>query len=139
MIRILSTTCFFLLKSASIIKTISVNFQNVISETEMYSEEEINAFIEVSPEIMPNISFTEEDIKTSIKEMNISSAAGLDGIPVIFLKECVDIIAGPLYSLWSKSLQCGKIAEGLKKGLVIPLYKGGAKNCIEIREKMKEQ
>ena len=36
------------MKSVSILRKISVNFQNVISETKMYNEEEIN-FLSVAP------------------------------------------------------------------------------------------
>ena len=80
---------------------------------------------------MSNVGISRDDIVKSIKELKISSAPGPDGIPVILLKECADILSIPLHKLWDESLRSGNIPSKLKTGLVIPIFKGGERHIAK--------
>ena len=77
---------------------------------------------------LESIDFNADDIKNAIKELRGNAAAGPDNIPAVLLKECADQLAKPLYLLWSKSLRTGKIPAGLKKAIITPIFKGGARS-----------
>ena len=77
---------------------------------------------------LDNVEFTEVDIMESIRSLSNTSAPGPDGVPPILLKECCVEISTALLLIWTKSLDEHKIPEDLKKGIVIPIYKGGDKS-----------
>ena len=80
---------------------------------------------EHGPRGLDNIYFTEDDIKTSIMSIPTHSAPGPDGIPAKLLKECVNELKGPLYTLWRRSLDTGIVPEKLKFAHVVPCFKKG--------------
>ena len=54
------------------------------------------------PSIM-DIQFTEGDIEEAINELKNNAAAGPDGYPAVFLKECKAEVLKPLYLIWRSS------------------------------------
>lgn len=80
---------------------------------------------------MSKLEFNKEDIKESIRELKNSSAPGPDGIPVIFLKNCMEEIAEPIKILWVKSLASGVIPSKLKTGLIVPIFKNGGRQTAK--------
>ena len=74
-----------------------------------------------------DIIITKDDIKQAIKEIQNDSAAGPDGIPVIFYKDYADEMAGPLLMLWRHSLDCGDQPDEPILAVITPLHKGGPK------------
>ena len=75
--------------------------------------------------LMSNITFSEEDIVNSIKELRPHAAAGPDEVPAVLLKNCIASLKMPIKLLWETSLQKGEIPKILKSGLISPIYKGG--------------
>ena len=80
---------------------------------------------------MEDITITEQDLKTSIMELKNTSAPGPDGVPVVLFKKCMEELATPLCIMWKESLSCGKIAEKLKAGLVVPIFKSGERHIAK--------
>ena len=76
-----------------------------------------------------DINFNEDDIESAIDELRMNSAAGLEGYPAILLKECKHALAKPLYILWRRCLDIGKVPSLLKKAVITPIYKGKGKSC----------
>lgn len=74
-----------------------------------------------------NIPFTEDDLKEAIDDLNATSAAGPDGFPAIFLKECREELARPLYLIWRESLDRGIVPDSTKRANIVPVHKGGSR------------
>ena len=73
------------------------------------------------------LDFTVEDVEAAIKELKVSSAPGPDGVPAVLLKNCSHALAGPLTSMWKRSLRSGVVPSFYKMSLVSPLHKKGDK------------
>ena len=57
--------------------------------------------------------------------MSKTKATGLDNISARLIRECADIILGPLYDLFNKSLMSGIFPDDWKCARVTPLFKQG--------------
>ena len=77
--------------------------------------------------LMDEITVTEEDFITAVKEVRSNSAPGPDGIPAILLKKTISYLAKPLCILWNESLRQGEVPRKSKIGKITPIYKGGDK------------
>ena len=71
--------------------------------------------------------FTEEDIEKAIDELQTHAASGPDNFPAIVLKKCKQNLSRPLYHLWRKSLDTGRIPEHLLSQRIVPIFKKGSK------------
>ena len=70
-----------------------------------------------------SLSFTDEDIQESIKEINLDSASGPDGIPAVLLKSCSAELCKPIRLIWEESMADGTVPKFYKEAYVAPLYK----------------
>lgn len=77
---------------------------------------------------LSDITITEDNIITAIKNITPNSSVGPDGFHALLLKNCKHQLAKPLKILWTKSLEAGNIPEALKDGIKTPVYKGGSKD-----------
>ena len=75
---------------------------------------------------LSDVEFGEEDVVESIKNLSATSAAGPDDIPAVLFKKCPALIT-PITGMWKKSLDSGEIPEGLKLGMITPIYKEGTR------------
>lgn len=78
-----------------------------------------------------NIIFTPEKVKNAIESLKLNSSPGLDGIPAVFLKNCVETIKEPLADLLNKIISTGEFPDIWKKAIVAPIYKKGNKQHAE--------
>ena len=69
----------------------------------------------------------EEDIISAIAKIPSDSASGLDGIPVILLKNCAEELAYPIKQIWSESFHLGIVPQFFKDTCITPLFKKGAR------------
>ena len=76
---------------------------------------------------LTDIQFTTNDIEMAIDKLKSYAAPGPDNIPAILLKRCKKSISKPIYILWKKSLESGKVPQVLKHGLITPIFKKGSK------------
>ena len=83
--------------------------------------------VQLSGDLLSDVDFTEDDIKSACDELSPKSAAGPDGIPASMLKTCKKELKRPLYILWSASMRQGVIPPELLLVLVCPIHKGGSK------------
>ena len=74
---------------------------------------------------MNDMTFTTQDIKMAIKEIDQNASSCPDDIPAKILVKCAESLAVPLNIIWQKSLKSGKIPQKLKRQFITPIYKKG--------------
>jgi hypothetical protein len=75
-----------------------------------------------------DIQITKEAVLKKLKNLKTDKSPGPDQIYPKILKEAAEELVNPLYHLFSKSLQDGKIPELWKMAQVCPIHKKGAKS-----------
>ena len=96
-------------------------------EIPLTSDEE-SIYLENSAENHNKFCFrpaTTSDVFTLLNRMSKTKAIGLDNISVRLIRECADIISGPLSDLFNKSLMSGIFPDDWKCARVTPLFKQG--------------
>ena len=78
-----------------------------------------------------NISFTENEIISSIRSLNHNKAHGWDAISIRMIKMCDESIVFPLQSIFESALKFGVYPDKWKKANVIPVHKKGSKNLLK--------
>lgn len=63
------------------------------------------------------------DIDKAISKLKNNSGAGPDGLKPIVVKICSSAMVWPIWLLYRKSFEEGKIAKGMKMSRVVPVYK----------------
>jgi hypothetical protein len=76
---------------------------------------------------LQNVSFTEDDVKEKLLQLNISKSAGPDGLHPMLLRECADVLCKPLYILMRESLDQGTVPKAWKEANISAIYKKGRK------------
>jgi len=66
--------------------------------------------------ILHDICFTESDIQDLLLKLNCNKSPGPDKIYPRILKECANVLASPLCTLFSQSLKEGKLPDAWKDG-----------------------
>ena len=102
-------------------------FVKVFSQPKL-SDQEVNRLLDKNCLGFTDISVERSDIMEAIQQINPSAAPGPDGIPPLLLKNCSTALSLPLSLLWRKSLATGEISDQLKLGLIIPIFKNGARS-----------
>ena len=74
------------------------------------------------------LTFSVLDVRKKLLRLQSGKSSGPDGIPPKFIKECADVLAYPLYLLFTHSLQKGSLPLDWKRCVITPLHKGGARN-----------
>ena len=67
------------------------------------------------------------DVCEKLKRLKEDKACGPDGIHPKLLKECAEIIAIPLYQIFSRSLESGVVPADWKLANVSPIHKKGSR------------
>jgi hypothetical protein len=80
--------------------------------------------------LLHTIILTEEEVDTALGNLDVSKAAGLDGIPTALLKECRAALKNPLTRIFNRSLREGTVPSNWKKAKVCPVHKKGNKSDI---------
>ncbi|CAG5046753.1 unnamed protein product [Parnassius apollo] len=76
------------------------------------------------------IQFTQEEVEKKLKNLDIYKSVGPDDIHPLLLKNCADILAVPIATIFNHSLHSGKFPDKWKEARVIPLHKAGKKDLI---------
>lgn len=146
--------CFFsyvnkLSKTASKIGPLVTNENTLVSDPQKMAEMLSDQFCSVytpqsSPvfepeEIFPrsfnggqspslsDVNFDKDDIVEAIKELSPYSGAGPNGYPPVMLIKCANTLSNPLFLIYRRSLDVGKVPKCFKIGNVTPLYKSGSR------------
>jgi len=76
------------------------------------------------PEKLTDIVFSPSDIIQAIEDISPNAAPGPDGFAAIFLRNCKEELATPLYHIWRKSLDETITPSSVKQSLICPIHKG---------------
>lgn len=77
-----------------------------------------------------NVTITPEIVRQVLRRMDLSKGVSSDKMAPLFLRECADVLAEPLSSIYSKSLSDVHYPELWKTGHLTPIYKQGKKADI---------
>ena len=77
--------------------------------------------------ILPDIHINEDMVIKSIDKLKNNKAPGADGLSSTYLKKIAGCIAGPLCTIYRKSLADGVVPQAWKQANVSPVYKKGPK------------
>ena len=84
-----------------------------------------------APETPQEVDITREDIELAIHSLKWKGGVGPDQMSPFFFKKCIEVVALPLWLLWQKTFETGKIPPKVKLSRVVPVFKKGKKTNIE--------
>lgn len=76
-------------------------------------------------------SLVEPELRSLLFSLNCNLSPGFDGIRIGDLRRNFDVLKAVLLSLLNNIIESGVVPEPLKRALVRPLYKGGARGEVE--------
>ncbi|XP_055307195.1 uncharacterized protein LOC129571418 [Sitodiplosis mosellana] len=79
----------------------------------------------------PRINVTEELVMEKIHDLPNNLVSGPDGIPNMFIKNCIHTLLKPITHILRESLNSGCVPNTWKRSYVRPVHKSGAKYKIE--------
>ena len=85
----------------------------------------------VNPDLLMEVSRSNNRVKDIISNLDITKATGIDGISARILKECAEELSYPLTLLFNLSFRSGKVPSSWKKAHVTPVHKADAKDVVE--------
>ena len=113
-----------------IVELLADQFEAVFSQPRENTEvEEIEACNWNQDE--EELRFSQQDLADALKEIKKDAAAGPDGVPADLLRACAKSVSRPLYLMWERSLQSGKVPAMYKESIIVPLYKKGSRAKAE--------
>ena len=92
------------------------------------TSDEVSTYLNNFPVNFNKFSFrptTSSIVFTHLNRLSKTKSTGLDNISAKLIRECADIISGPLCDLFNKSLKSGIFPDDWKCARVIPLFKQG--------------
>ena len=78
---------------------------------------------EANPKNSLTIEISQDDVKTKLESLDANKSPGLDQIHSKVLKEISEVVAQPLFIIYRKSLELGKVPSLWKRSLVTPIFK----------------
>lgn len=76
------------------------------------------------------INVTLFDIENAIHSLKWKGGMGPDEVSPYVIKMCVESITWPIWLLFQKSFEAGRIPERLKRARIVPIFKNGDKSGI---------
>ena len=80
---------------------------------------------------LSTVTFSQDDIRKIIQNLNPNKAHGHDNISIRMLKICGWFIYGPLELIFKEALSTGLFPSNWKKGNIVPIHKKGEKQIFK--------
>lgn len=95
-------------------------------------DEEVWRFEDIFHESLntQDINISLHDVAMAINSLKWKSGAGPDEIPPFVVKKCIDFITWPIWLLYQKTFEQGRIPVALKLSRVVPVHKKGQKSDV---------
>lgn len=106
-------------------KTLNEFFASVFTVEDLQDIPDVNRRADES---ILDVNFTIEQVKTRLLSLNPNKAPGPDNLHPRILKEMAEEIAEPIYHLFRRSLDSGKLPNIWKTANVTPIYKKGRRS-----------
>ena len=74
-------------------------------------------------EVLDDFVFTEADVLSLLRKLNVTKSSGWDNIHPRVLKECADVLVTPLFMLFRASLSASELPQAWKVAIVSPIFK----------------
>ena len=81
-------------------------------------------------ELLLDVPFTVDEVKAAIRKLKCGKAAGLDGLVAEHLKYAGESMVIWLRNIMNALMELEMIPDFLKKGVVVPVHKGGGKDKV---------
>ena len=104
---------------------LNIFFTSVFTKEDLNDIPEFNA--NYNGHYIINIQFSEKNIEEILKALKVTKSPGPDNIHPRILKEPADVLAKPLYLLFRKSIDTGKLPISWKDAHISSAYKSGEK------------
>ena len=78
-----------------------------------------------------DFAFNQSDVEEVLVKINISKAAGPDGLDAILYNRCAEQLKYPLYLIFRKSLDTGVVPRLWRESDIAPIHKKGPNNRAE--------
>jgi len=85
----------------------------------------------LSPNSMPEVTFTEVDVHKQLSTLKIDKSPGPDLLHPRILYELRDVLVSPLTQIFSQSMSQGILPEDWKMSTVTPVFKKGRKDSMD--------
>ena len=117
----------YVYSKSKIADMLSNQYQGVFTQPTRQCPSQTEMFPEEGPEQLKDISISEDDFISAIKELSSTAGSGPDGMPAILLKKCKEAYSKALKILWQKCYDLGITPTCHKLAYIIPIHKGGMK------------
>ena len=77
----------------------------------------------ISHNSLCSITIDHGDLRNRLPAVNVGLAAGPDGLPAIFLRECANNLSLPLFIIFNKIIRSGIFPHFWKKTYITPIHK----------------
>lgn len=77
------------------------------------------------------ISFSTDEVRKALEDVDVSKGAGVDGLPPLFLKNCAYSLAFPVACLFNQSLVEKTFPAIWKTARMVPIHKSGSTHRVE--------
>ena len=101
-------------------------FSDVFTIEDLSNIPNLQVVNSISP--LEKCTLTLDKVKKQLSQLNVSKAAGPDQIHPKIIYELRDSLAAPLYQIYAKSLDEGKLPPQWKSAYVKPIFKKGSKH-----------
>ena len=107
-------------------------FNNFFSS--VFTQEDLN-HLPSAPKLkikegLDDFVFTEADVLSLLRKLNVTKSPGPDNIHPRVLKVCADELVTPLYLLFRASLTAGKLPNAWNVATVSPIFKKGSRSDV---------
>ena len=86
---------------------------------EQLSHEEVLTTVEITPGL----------VSAELKRLNPDKAPGPDGMSSTVLRACAEQLAGPLATLFKKTMKKGQLPQDWKRATIVPIFKKGNRSA----------
>jgi len=124
---IMSPNGTLLLDDQSKVKEFNEYFASVFENIDNEKCKSYPVYNQREHEELNNVILSAEIVEKKIKNIKAHSAPGPDGIHATLLKQCSKEISIPLFLIFQKSMDEGKLPDDFKKTNITPLFKKGDK------------
>ena len=116
-------------KDVDISSTLNIHFLSVFTNENMEQIPEIQQMFNGDDDsFLCNLIVSRDDVIKQLDKLKPQKSPGPDSIYPRVLKECKEIISGPLADLFNESLSTGLVPDEWKVANVVPIFKKGDKS-----------
>ena len=104
------------------------HFLSVFTQEKLDNMPAVEAIYNGTPtDRLDNCVINDRDVLAKLEKLKVNKSPGPDEIYARVLKECREVISGPLAAAFNESIESGSVPEDWKVANVVPIFKKGSK------------